>query len=201
MSEAEDARLFSPSVERNRGPIADALRSMLPGAGLVLEIASGSGEHALHLARAFPALRFQPSDPRPEARASIAAWRAAEGPANLLAPLDLDVLSGPDFPRADAVLCINMLHIAPWAATGALMAKSAAALAPGAPLILYGPFIRESVPTAEGNIAFDADLRARNPEWGIRRLEDVAAAAVPGFVPEQVHQMPANNLTVLFRRI
>lgn len=200
MSEAADARIFSPSVERNRAPIAEALRSMLPGAGLVLEIASGSGEHALHLAREFPGLTFQPSDPRPEARASIAAWRAAEGPANLLAPLELDAVAGPDFPRADAVLCINMIHIAPWAATLGLMARAAAALPAGAALILYGPFIRDGVPTAEGNLAFDADLRARDPAWGIRRLEDVAAAAAPAFALERVEPMPANNLTVLFRR-
>jgi len=195
-----DARLYAPSVARNREPIAAALRELLPEAGLVLEIASGSGEHALHLARAFPALDFQPSDPGAEARASIAAWREAEGPPNLLPPIRLDVLEDAPFPPAAAVLCINMIHIAPWAATLGLLRHAAAALPPGAPLILYGPYLREGVPTAEGNLAFDADLRARNPEWGIRALEDVAAAAAPGFALERVVEMPANNLTVLFRR-
>lgn len=193
-----DARLFAPSVARNRDPIAATLRDMLPASGLVLEVASGSGEHALHLARAFPALRFQPTDPSAEALASIAAWREAEGPANLLPPLRLDVLEEAPFPAAQAVLCINMIHIAPWAATLGLLRGAAGALAPGAPLILYGPYLRAGVPTAEGNLAFDADLRARNPKWGIRALEDVAAAA-PDFALERVVEMPANNLTVLFR--
>lgn len=194
-----DARLYAPAVARNRDPIAATLRDMLPASGLVLEVASGSGEHALHLARAFPALTFQPTDPSAEALASIAAWREAEGPANLLPPIRLDVLEEAPFPAAQAVLCINMIHIAPWAATLGLLRGAAAALAPGAPLILYGPYLRAGVPTAEGNIAFDADLRARDPAWGIRALEDVAAAA-PDFALERVVEMPANNLTVLFRR-
>jgi hypothetical protein len=195
-----DARLYAPSVARNREPIAAALRDMLPDSGLVLEIASGSGEHALHLARAFPALDFQPSDPGEEARASIEAWRVAEGPPNLRAPLRLDVREDAPFPPAAAVLCINMIHIAPWAATLGLLRGAAAALPAGAPLILYGPYLRAGVETAPGNIAFDADLRARNPEWGIRALEEVAAAAEPAFALERVVEMPANNLTVLFRR-
>jgi SAM-dependent methyltransferase len=195
-----DARLFAPSVARNREPIAAALRELLPQTGLVLEIASGSGEHALHLARAFPHLTFQPSDPTAEARASIAAWREAEGPPNLLAPLALDAMADLPFPPAQAVLCINMIHIAPWAATLGLLRHAAAALPTGAPLILYGPYLRDGVETAEGNRAFDADLRARNPAWGIRRLEDVAEAALPHFQLERVVEMPANNLTVAFRR-
>ncbi|WP_191083616.1 DUF938 domain-containing protein [Roseococcus microcysteis] len=195
-----DARLFAPAVARNRDPIAATLRDMLPGSGLVLEIASGSGEHALHLARAYPALRFQPTDPSAEALASIAAWREAEGPANLLPPLRLDVLEDAPFPPAQAVLCINMIHIAPWNAALGLLRHAAAALPAGAPLILYGPYLRAGVETAPGNIAFDADLRARNPEWGIRALEDVAAAAAPDFALERVVEMPANNLIVLFRR-
>lgn len=196
-----DARLYAPATARNREPIAAALRDILPATGLVLEIASGSGEHALHLARAFPALRFQPSDPTPEARASIAAWREAEGPPNLLPPLALNAMADQPFPAADALLCINMVHIAPWAATLGLLRHGAAALAPGGALILYGPYLRDGVQTAEGNRAFDADLRARNPEWGIRRLEDVAAAAAPGFALEGVVEMPANNLVVVFRRM
>jgi len=195
-----DARLYAPSVARNREPIAAALRGLLPEAGMVLEVASGSGEHALHLAREFPNLTFQPSDPGAEARASIAAWREAEGPPNLLPPIRLDVLEDAPFPPAAGVLCINMIHIAPWAATLGLLRHAAAALPAGAPLILYGPYLRAGVPTAEGNRAFDADLRARNPEWGIRALEDVAEAAGDDFALERVVEMPANNLTVLFRR-
>lgn len=196
-----DARLYAPATARNREPIAAALRDILPATGLVLEIASGSGEHALHLARAFPNLTFQPSDPGAEARASIAAWREAEGPANLLSPLALDAMADQPFPAADALLCINMVHIAPWAATLGLLRHGAAALASGGALILYGPYLRDGVQTAEGNRAFDAELRARNPEWGIRRLEDVAAAAAPGFALEGVVEMPANNLVVVFRRM
>lgn len=195
-----DARLFAPAVARNRDPIAAALRDMLPASGLVLEIASGSGEHALHLAREFPTLEFLPSDPSAEALASIAAWRAAEGPTNLRAPIRLDAREDAPFPPAAAVLCINMIHIAPWAATLGLLRHAAAALPSGAALILYGPYLRAGVETAPGNLAFDADLRARNPEWGIRALEDVAAAAAPDFTLERVVEMPANNLTVLFRR-
>jgi SAM-dependent methyltransferase len=195
-----DARLYAPSVARNREPIAAALRDLLPAEGMVLEIASGSGEHALHLARAFPNLTFQPSDPGAEARASIAAWWEAEGPPNLLPPIRLDVVEDAPFPPAAAVLCINMIHIAPWAATLGLLRHAAAALPPGGALILYGPYLRAGVETAPGNLAFDADLRARNPEWGIRRLEDVEAASAETFALERVVQMPANNLTVLFRR-
>lgn len=195
-----DARLFAPSAARNREPIATTLRTLLPATGLVLEIASGSGEHALHLAGTFPQLMFQPSDPREEARASIEAWRAAAGPPNLRPPVALDAMGDTPFPAAQAVLCINMIHIAPWAATLGLLRHAAVALPPGGALILYGPFLREGVPAAEGNIAFDADLRARNPQWGIRRLEAVAAAAAPHFTLEQVVEMPANNLILLLRR-
>jgi hypothetical protein len=172
----------------------------LPASGLLLEIASGSGEHALHLARTFPALTLQPSDPDQGARASIAAWREAEGPANLLAPLALDAMGEGAFPRADAMLCVNMIHIAPWAAGLGLLAKAAKALGTGAPLILYGPFFQAGVTTAPSNLAFDADLRARNPAWGIRALEAVAEAAAPHFALDAVVEMPANNLTVCFRR-
>ncbi|MCU0945927.1 MAG: class I SAM-dependent methyltransferase [Rubritepida sp.] len=200
MSAPADARRFSPSVERNRAAIAAAIGPLLPAAGVVLEIASGSGEHALHLARAFPQLDWQPSDPDAEARASIAAWRAAEGPPNLRAPLALDAAGPAPFPPAAAVLCINMIHIAPWAAARGLLAKAAGCLAPGAPLILYGPFLRAGVATAPSNLAFDDDLRARNPAWGLRHLDTLAAAA-DGFGAPAVIAMPANNLLVAFRRI
>lgn len=195
-----DERRFAPAVARNRDALTEALRPLLPARGLLLEIASGSGEHALHLARTFPSLTLQPSDPDEGARASIAAWRAAEGPANLLEPLALDAMGQGGFPRADAVLCVNMIHIAPWAACQGLLAKAAGSLAAGAPLLLYGPFFRAGVETAPSNLAFDADLRARNPAWGIRALEAVAEVAAPAFVLERVVEMPANNLTVCFRR-
>jgi SAM-dependent methyltransferase len=196
----EDDRRYAPAAARNREAIAAALAGLLPASGLVLEIASGSGEHALHLARTFPALDWQPSDPDAGARASIAAWRDAEGTPNLRPPLDLDAMGRAPFPRADAVLCINMIHIAPWAATLGLLDKAAAALAPGAALLLYGPFLRAGVATAPSNLDFDAALRAENPAWGIRALEQVAAAAAPRFTLDRVVEMPANNLTVAFRR-
>lgn len=194
-----DARRSSHSVERNRGPILAALRPLLPPTGLVLEIASGSGEHAAHLAAALPGLEFQPSDPDPEAQASIDAW--CGGLPNVRPALGLDAAT-PDWPavRADAVLCVNMIHIAPWAAARGLVAGAGRALRPGGLLVLYGPFLRDGVPTAPGNAAFDADLRARDPAWGLRRLEDVAAlAAAAGFGPPAVTAMPANNLLVAFR--
>jgi hypothetical protein len=196
-----DQRRHAPAAARNRDALTEALRPLLPARGLLLEIASGSGEHALHLARTFPALTVQPSDPDEGARASIAAWRAAEGPANLLEPLALDAMAEGGFPCADAVLCVNMIHIAPWAACLGLLAKAADSLAPGAPLFLYGPFLRAGVETAPSNLAFDADLRARNPAWGLRALEAVAEAAAPAFTLERVVEMPANNLTVCLRRL
>jgi hypothetical protein len=196
-----DQRRHAPAAARNRDALTEALRPLLPARGLLLEIASGSGEHALHLARTFPALTVQPSDPDEGARASIAAWRAAEGPANLLEPLALDAMEEGGFPCADAVLCVNMIHIAPWAACLGLLAKAADSLAPDAPLFLYGPFLRAGVETAPSNLAFDADLRARNPAWGLRALEAVAEAAAPAFTLERVVEMPANNLTVCLRRL
>ncbi|PZW48773.1 uncharacterized protein DUF938 [Humitalea rosea] len=194
-----DPRRFAPSAARNRNPILEALRPHLPQAGLLLEIASGSGEHAVHLARAMPGLVVQPSDPEPGARASIDAWAAGSGLPNLRPALALDAASPPwPIVRADAVLCINMIHIAPWPAAEGLV-RGAAAL--GAPLFLYGPYRREGRHTGPGNVAFDADLRARNPAWGIRALEDVAAlAAAAGYAPPEVTQMPADNLLLAFRR-
>ncbi|WP_198370673.1 DUF938 domain-containing protein [Roseomonas rosulenta] len=195
-----DARREAPAVARNRDAILAVLRGILPAYGLVLEVASGSGEHTLHFAPALPDLTFQPSDPDPEARASIDAWCA--GVANIRPALALDA-AAPDWPvdRADAVLCINMIHIAPWAACEGLLRGAARLLPAGAPLVLYGPFRRAGVPTAPSNEAFDADLRARDPAWGLRELEAVsAAAAAAGFGPPAVTPMPANNLTVAFRR-
>jgi len=194
-----DARLSSPSVERNRDPILAALRPLLPPAGMVLEVASGSGEHIAHFAAAMPGLEFQPSDPSPEARASIDAW--CGGLPNVRPALDLDA-ARPDWPplRADAVLCVNMIHIAPWAAAQGLVEGAARVLPAGGLLALYGPFLRHGAHTAPSNAAFDADLRARNPAWGVRGLEEVAAlATAAGFGPPDVTAMPANNLLVAFR--
>jgi hypothetical protein len=197
-----DHRQHAPAAARNRDPILTVLRDVLPRAGTVLEIASGSGEHILHFAQALPDLTFQPSDPNPEARQSIAAWAAESGLANLRPPLALDAAPPPwPIAAADAVLCINMIHISPWAATEGLMRGAAAILPPGAPLYLYGPYRRAGVPTAPSNEDFDRSLRSRDPAWGLRDLEAVAAlAAAAGFTGPVVTEMPANNLSVVFRR-
>jgi SAM-dependent methyltransferase len=199
--EAGPRRRVAPHVARNAGPIIEVLREVLPASGLVLEVASGTGEHALHFARAFPALKFQPTDPDPLALSSIEAWRS-EAPNNLLPPLPLDA-AGDDWPAdsADALLCINMVHISPWAATLGLLRGASRVLPAGAPLLLYGAYRRAGLLTAPSNEAFDQSLKARNPEWGLRLLEDVVAEAEKaGFALERVIEMPANNLTVVFRR-
>lgn len=197
-----DIRLFAPSAQRNRDPILAVLREALPATGLVLEIASGSGEHAVHFAAALPHLSFQPSDPNAEARASIDAWAREVALQNLLPALPLDA-STPGWPlaRADAVICINMIHISPWAATQGLIAEAARLLPPGGPLYLYGPYRQSGVPLAPSNAAFDESLRGRDPRWGLRELDEVAMlAATAGFGPPEVTAMPANNLSVVFRR-
>ncbi len=201
MSSASPRRV-APAAARNRDPILAVLRGVLPASGLVLEVASGSGEHVVHFAAALPGLTFQPSDPDPGARASIDAWAAEAGLDTIRPAVALDA-AAPGWPvaAADAVLCINMVHIAPWAATEGLMRGAAAILPPGAPLVLYGPYRRDGAHTAPSNAAFDADLRARNPAWGIRDLEAVAElAAAQGFGTPAVTPMPANNLTLVFRR-
>jgi hypothetical protein len=197
-----DPRQHAPAAARNRDPILAVLRGVLPGTGTVLEIASGSGEHILHFAGSLPGLTFQPSDPNPEARQSIAAWVAESGLANLRPPLALDAAAPPwPIAAADAVLCINMIHISPWSATEGLMRGAAAILPPGAPLYLYGPYRRAGVPTAPSNAEFDRSLRDRNPDWGLRDLEAVVTlASSAGFGPPAVTEMPANNLSVVFRR-
>lgn len=195
-------RRRAPATQRNRDPIAAVLREELPATGFVLEIASGTGEHACHFAGLFPALEWQPTDPDPGAIESIAAWRERDGHANLLAPLMIDA-AGDAWPveSADAMLCVNMVHISPWRATLGLLDGASRILAKGAPLLLYGPYVRDDVETAPSNLAFDADLRARNPEWGLRRLEDVTAeAAAREMVRTRVVDMPANNLMIVFRR-
>lgn len=193
----------APATERNRDAITGVLAQVLPARGLVLEVASGTGEHAVHFAQAFPKLLFQPSDPEPAALRSIEAWRAEAGLFNLLPPVPLDARAA-DWPvdSADAILCINMVHISPWNATVGLMRGARRLLEPEAPLILYGPYVRWDVETAASNLAFDADLKGRNPEWRLRRLEDVVSeAGRHGFALERVVEMPANNLTVVLRRL
>jgi len=193
-----DPRRSAPAVARNRDALLAVLRDVLPAEGLILEVASGTGEHAVHVTAALPGLEWQPSDPSPEARASIDAWAADEP--RILPALALDARDWPwRIGGADAVLCVNMIHIAPWAACLGLLRGAAAILPEGAPLILYGPYLRAGVETASSNLDFDASLRGRNPEWGLRRLEAVAEAAA-GFTLARVVEMPANNLTVVFRR-
>ncbi len=202
-SPGADARRVAPHVARNSGAIVDVLRGILPDAGLVLEVASGSGEHAVHFARAFPHMSWQPSDPDPLALLSIEAWRSSEGLPNLLAPVELDA-AAETWPvsHADAMLCINMVHISPWAATQGLMRGARRLLATGAPLYLYGAYRQQGVPTAPSNEAFDLSLKGRNPEWGLRHLEDVAGEAERnGLALEAVVPMPANNLSIIFRRV
>jgi SAM-dependent methyltransferase len=192
----------APAAARNRGPILDVLRPRLPARGLVLEIASGSGEHAVHFAAALPGLVFQPSDPDEEALASIDAWSAESGLANIRPAVALDAAAPAwPIPRAAAVLCSNMIHIAPWPAAAGLIAGSARVLGEDGLLHLYGPYRRGGRHTAPSNEAFDRDLRRRNPDWGVRDLEAVCdLAAAHGFAPPEVIDMPANNLSLVFRR-
>ncbi|MEY3729991.1 MAG: hypothetical protein RLZZ57_747 [Pseudomonadota bacterium] len=199
----EDARRYAPSVARNKDAIAGVLARYLPSSGLVLEIASGSGEHAVHFASSFPALVFQPTDPSEEALASIAAWRQETALPNMRAPLALDVTAAPwPINHADAVTCINMIHIAPWEATLGLMAGAARIIPPGGLLFLYGPYKRAGQHTAPSNAEFDASLRERDARWGVRDLETVAAEATAmGFAAPLVEAMPANNLSLIFRRL
>ncbi len=202
MTRAADPRRHAPATRRNRDPILGVLRRVLPRRGLILEIASGTGEHAVHFARHLPHLDWQPSDPDPEMRASIAAHAAACGVANLRVPLDIDAARS-DWPveTADAVLCINMIHIAPWSCCVGLFAGAARVLAPYRVLVLYGPFRRDGRHTAPSNAAFDEALRRRDPRWGVRDLGEVTALAQDsGFALDEIVEMPANNLTVVFRR-
>lgn len=193
----------SPSTARNRDPILDVLRPRLPAEGLVLEIAAGAGEHAVHFAAALPRLQWRPTDADPEALASIAAWREDAGLDNLLPPLRLDAAQPDSWPveRAEAVIAINMIHISPWTATAGLMAGAAHVLPRGGGLFLYGPFIERDTPTAPSNLAFDQSLKRRNPDWGIRHLDDVVAlASAQGLVLSERLALPANNLVLVFRK-
>jgi SAM-dependent methyltransferase len=202
MSETPDPRRYRPHVVRNRDPIADVLRRVLPPKGLVLEVASGSGEHAAYFAAMLSALDWQPTDPDAQALESISAHRADAGLPNLLPSLRLDVTAA-QWPvgSADAVICCNMIHIAPWAACEGLVAGAARTLPTGGLLYLYGPYKIGGEHTAPSNRDFDLDLRTRNPEWGIRDLGDVTALAERhGFKLAETVPMPANNLSVMFRR-
>ena len=197
-----DARRSAPAALRNREPIAEVLREWLPLRGLVLEIASGTGEHAVHFAEAFPHLEWQPSDLNADALKSIRAWQEVAGLQNLRPPFELDAAS-PNWPleRADAVLSINMVHISPWTSALGLLDGAARILGRGSPLILSGPWITDAIPIAPSNLAFDSDLKRRNPEWGLRKVEDFAIEALKcglDFVDQR--QMPANNLMLLLRR-
>jgi hypothetical protein len=195
-------RLHSPAAERNREPILAALRRLLPARGVALEIASGSGQHAAFFAAALPGWTWHPSEAEARALPSISAWCAGLG--NVAAPQWLDVLARhwPDAPaQADAIFCANLLHIAPWPTCAALMQGAVRHLAPQGRLLIYGPFFVDGETAAQGNLAFDADLRARDPAWGLRRLADVLGEArAAGLALQQRITMPANNLLLVFSR-
>ena len=196
------ARTSSASA-RNRDPILAVLKSHLPATGMVLEIAAGAGEHAIYNAAAFPRLQWQPTDTDPDALASIAAWREQAGLPNLLSPLPLDASRPDSWPidHADAIVNINMLHISPWAAAEGLMMGAGRILSLGGVLFLYGPYIEAGVETAPSNLAFDLDLRTRNPAWGLRHLDKVTAlAAQYGLDLSHRIGMPANNLSLVFQK-
>ena len=198
-----DARRSAPAALRNREPISAVLADWLPRRGLVLEVASGTGEHAGHFARRFPALDWQPSDVHADALESIRAWRETLALPNLCNPITLDAASA-DWPirKADAIVSINMVHISPWASALGLIDGAARLLPAAGPLILYGPWLADDVETAPGNLAFDADLKRRNPEWGLRRVEDmVAEAERRGMSFVERRAMPANNMMLLFHRM
>ena len=197
-----DARRYAPSAARNRDAILQTLSPQLPEHGRVLEVASGSGEHTIHFAAAHPKLAFQPSDPDRDARASIDAWTRYLCLVNVAPAIELDVERelSPSI-EADVVICINMIHIAPWSATVGLMRHAALVLPASGLLYLYGPYRRNGEHTAPSNAAFDADLKTRNPAWGVRDLETVTAlAAERGFSAPDIETMPANNLSLVFRR-
>jgi SAM-dependent methyltransferase len=202
MSTADD-RLHSPAAERNGPPLLAELTRLLPERGTMLEIASGTGQHAARFAAALPGWDWQPTDFDERSLPSIRAWCA--GRERVRAPLRLDVLEDPwpaSLPaEVDAIFCANMIHIAPWACTQALMRGAARLLAPAGRLLTYGPYLEDDVPTGAGNLAFDADLRRRNAEWGVRRLSDVAEAArAHGLVLRERVVMPADNLLLAWSR-
>ena len=202
------AAQHSPAAERNRGPILEMLHKLLAATGQALEISSGTGQHAAHFAGNMPGWVWQPSDAQVDGFASIGAWCAQASAVNVRRPVLLDVMA-PEWPtdsaefpdKFDAILCANMLHIAPWATCAALMQGSSRHLATSGVLITYGPYLEDDVPTSPGNLAFDESLRARDPAWGIRRLEDVTQEArLAGLRLHERHAMPANNLLLVWRK-
>ena len=198
----ESSRRSAPAALRNREPIATVLADWLPESGLVLEIASGTGEHSTFFAERFPSLDWQPTDVHPDALRSISAWQSVAKLPNLRQPLELDAAS-PDWPiaEADAILSINMVHISPWTSATGLLEGAQRLLPAGGSLILYGPWLSDRIETARSNLDFDADLRRRDPAWGLRKVEDFAAeAALRGFQLTDERTMPANNLMLLFRK-
>ncbi len=198
---------YSPAAERNLQPILQTLQVLLPATGRALEVASGTGQHVAGFAAALPGWTWQPSDHDPANLESIAAWAAQAGVRNVLPPVLLDVRAGcwpgeapADHPASwDLVYCANLLHIAPWDCCAGLVQGAARTLAPHGLLVTYGPYLEDGVPTAPGNLAFDASLRQRNPAWGLRRLQDVVQqAAKAGLLLHARHSLPANNLLLVF---
>ena len=202
-SRAGDARQFSPSAARNCGPIREVLTRVLPKKGIALEIGSGTGEHVICFAKALPGLVWLPSDPDSASRASIKAWSATEGLGNVRAPVAIDVRGGvwgvEDDAPFDAMISLNMVHIAPWEAALGLLAGAGRLLGPDGILFFYGPFMLGGIHTAASNAAFDADLKRRNPRWGVRDVDDLVGEAAPyGLELREVVKMPANNLSLVF---
>jgi SAM-dependent methyltransferase len=200
--ELPDGRLVVSSADRNRGPILKVLERVLPKTGLVLEVASGTGQHVVHFAQALKGLSWQPTDMDAACRRSISAWLATAELANVHQPLDLDVRALPwRVPTLDAIVCLNLIHIAPWSVATALFAGAGLALRETGLLYLYGPYSVQGRHTAPSNAAFDSALRAENPEWGLRDLKEVESLAKDqGFDLTETIEMPANNLSVLFRK-
>ncbi len=197
-----DKLLTWPAPDRNKDPILEVLKRHLPETGLVLEIASGSGQHAAHFAPAFPNLEWQPSDPEHEHRESIVAWREIIGGGNINDPIDLDTRNDRwEVTEATAIVCVNMIHISPWPSCLGLFEGAASILPPTAPVILYGPFMIDGRHTSASNARFSENLKRRNPEWGVRDLTEVSVIANEnGFTFDEKVDMPANNLTVIFRK-
>jgi SAM-dependent methyltransferase len=200
--ELPDGRLVVSSADRNRGPILKVLERVLPKTGLVLEVASGTGQHVVHFAQALKGLSWQPTDMDAACRRSISAWLATAELANVRQPLDLDVRALPwRVPTLDAIVCLNLIHIAPWPVATALFAGAGLALREAGLLYLYGPYSVQGRHTAPSNAAFDSALRAENPEWGLRDLKEVESLAKDqGFDLAETIEMPANNFSVLFRK-
>jgi hypothetical protein len=192
----------APATMRNRDAIVALLEKILPSSGLVLEIASGTGEHAVYFGKTFPELTFQPSDPDPACCQSIAAWTKREAVPNVLPPLQLDAQAAQwDIPKPAAILCINMVHISPWESSIGLFEKAGTLLDPGALLYLYGPYLRADVETAPGNMDFERSLKSRDLRWGLRDVADMDALATrTGFVRDSLTEMPANNISLVYKK-